>query len=401
MKSSKNNPSLFKTKQFAVFILVGIAVFAAALYSASLDDTTNSAISGRSVQVPGYGVEFSEIFNLNVIGPDNKGTLNPKTPFLITNIVVETNEIVANPTIILKQYRGLIPGIRPLPWFEFKYFTIESENIPERNLNRITIEFNVPKSWFSENKINPEQIFMYNYKDSWELLETTYLRGDIQYNYYKASAYSFSPLAIGGQLTVETPVLMGGYCGDGICQATESCSTCPADCGPCKTKVAIAPWIILVLAAAAIAIGFIFFMSKQRKVKTASEYTPPQKLHMPEVPPKTPTSKKAKKMTYEQSLHILVDYIQEMVKQGHNVPDIRREILNSEWSNRDSRNAFRLAIIPPENEDDLENYVEQVMKHGFSKAAVKKRLLEAGWDPEMVNHLLRLVSERLGTPKAQ
>ena len=115
MKLSQNIQSLFKKRQAAIIALIGIAVFAAALYSASLNDATNSAISGRIVQDSDYGVEFSETFNLDVIGPDRNGTINPKAPFFITSIIVETTDNVANPVITLNQYYGLILGIMPLP----------------------------------------------------------------------------------------------------------------------------------------------------------------------------------------------------------------------------------------------------------------------------------------------
>jgi uncharacterized membrane protein len=62
------------------------------------------------------------------------------------------------------------------------------------------IEFTVDKNWLSNNQIPQDRINLYRYENGeWKRLETSLLRTDETYAYYKATSPGLSIFAIAGQ----------------------------------------------------------------------------------------------------------------------------------------------------------------------------------------------------------
>lgn len=79
----------------------------------------------------------------------------------------------------------------------YKYFEIDHVNVPDAAVSGAKLQFTVPKSWLTENKLEKSQVALYRYTTSWNLLNTYVLREDANNVYYEASSPGLSTFAIG------------------------------------------------------------------------------------------------------------------------------------------------------------------------------------------------------------
>jgi PGF-pre-PGF domain-containing protein len=83
---------------------------------------------------------------------------------------------------------------------EYGSFEILATNLSDNNIKSVVIEFKVDKNWLSNNQIPQDRINLYRYENGeWKRLETSLLRTDETYAYYKATSPGLSIFAIAGQ----------------------------------------------------------------------------------------------------------------------------------------------------------------------------------------------------------
>jgi PGF-pre-PGF domain-containing protein len=83
---------------------------------------------------------------------------------------------------------------------EYGSFEILATNLSDDNIKSVVIEFKVDKNWLSRNQIPQDRINLYRYENGeWRKLETSALRTDDAYAYYKATSPGLSIFAIAGQ----------------------------------------------------------------------------------------------------------------------------------------------------------------------------------------------------------
>jgi len=410
------------------------------------------AAPSAPVTLVGENVEASKVWYFDVLSLENPGIITFEYPFVLTKIIIEVYGYVNGVKLTTIQFEHMPSSYEPLPVIAFKYFNITAENLPKSQIKRITFEFKASKSWISLNEVDSSTISMYHFGNEWIALNTTKIGEDGSYIYFRAIGYSFSPFAIGGKSKVAVPT---PYCGDGICQATESCYTCPADCGVCppvcgngiceegeneencpedckvKAPFPIFPFIIIL----ALVFGGLLYYWYHKK-KLAGVEKPPKpavyrekalknyvsKVYKMGYRPQTikkillkkgwkeyeindafrevgiipetfekPPEVPKKAMTPEAKIKLLANYIREMLKEGYSARRIKRAILNTRWTKYEMDQAFRIATTPPEKEEELEEYIEKMLSMGFSKWQIRRRLVLEGWDRKLVDYLLRLI----------
>jgi PGF-pre-PGF domain-containing protein len=83
---------------------------------------------------------------------------------------------------------------------EYGSFEIFATNLSEDNVKSVVIEFKVEKNWLSTNQIPQDRVNLYRYENGkWTKLETSLLRTDETYAYYKATSPGLSVFAIAGE----------------------------------------------------------------------------------------------------------------------------------------------------------------------------------------------------------
>lgn len=114
----------------------------------------------------------------------------------------------------------------------YQYFSITSYAFTN-NPGTMKLKFEVPKSWFTNNSINPDTLKLYHYMNGSWTEEPITKTGSDPYTYEitlkKLSMFAISAQTIGNESSNET-------CGDDVCAIIENCTTCPADCGSCTNE---------------------------------------------------------------------------------------------------------------------------------------------------------------------
>ncbi len=113
-------------------------------------------------------------------------TLSAKTNISDASITVSNNE---TGNIRLKFPTGTV----------YQAFSISTRAISNENLNNVTIEFRVNKTWLEENNRSVDDVVLYRVPSSqevWEALITTSIREDSTYYYFLALSPGFSTFVV-------------------------------------------------------------------------------------------------------------------------------------------------------------------------------------------------------------
>jgi PGF-pre-PGF domain-containing protein len=122
---------------------------------------------------------------------------NPKLD--IRNITIYPKTNISNASItVLKNETGDIKIAFPAGTI-YQAFTINAKAIKNEDLNNVTIEFRVNKTWLTEQNLSYNQVILYRMPSStenWEALITISIRGDSKYYYFIAMSSGFSTFII-------------------------------------------------------------------------------------------------------------------------------------------------------------------------------------------------------------
>ncbi len=80
------------------------------------------------------------------------------------------------------------------------YIEIETTKLADEDIENVTIEFKVEKTWLIENELSKENVALYRLEgDEWKKLDTEVVSEDDNYVYYKAISPGLSLFAIAGE----------------------------------------------------------------------------------------------------------------------------------------------------------------------------------------------------------
>jgi len=123
--------------------------------------------------------------SVTVSEPSSEETgILPQTP----NIFIDKNEnkIVPSKSDSTVEFSTMV----------YKYIKIDT-NILDNNIESAEFTVDVEKSWFEENKYDPEKVIVYRYKNgNWEYLNTNLENEDLLYYYYNVKTPGFSMFVI-------------------------------------------------------------------------------------------------------------------------------------------------------------------------------------------------------------
>lgn len=118
----------------------------------------------------------------------------------VKNIVIDIIKLDGKPTSVIKEVTvtGKI----------LQYVQIDKTNFTNDDLNSVTLNFQVPKTWIKDNKINESSIAMNRYNNNnWEKLVTTKTGEDSNNVFYDGVSAGFSVFAITGEPSASSAVV--------------------------------------------------------------------------------------------------------------------------------------------------------------------------------------------------
>jgi PGF-pre-PGF domain-containing protein len=112
-------------------------------------------------------------------------------------VTITITKLTGKPASVVHEISGKV----------YKYIEITPSNIPDDNVDKAKIQFQVNKSWISNNKINRTTIALSRYKNNnWEKLTTKEISEDNDYVYYEAETPGFSTFAVTGEEILTTTI---------------------------------------------------------------------------------------------------------------------------------------------------------------------------------------------------
>lgn len=117
----------------------------------------------------------------------------------ITIIKVRVENQVYNVEVEVEVLAEKPSGLLKAPGWVYEYIEVLAENLEERNIENVEIEFKIEKSWAARANIDEENIALCRYDNSrneWIPLPTTKIGEDADYLYFSAVSPSLSLFAI-------------------------------------------------------------------------------------------------------------------------------------------------------------------------------------------------------------
>jgi len=138
----------------------------------------------------------------------------------IYRIEILLKEPKTGPSIEISEISTL-PEEIPEPKQTYKLFQANKTNFDNEDVENITLEFKVPKSWIVENNIS--EVYLYGYENGWSKLDTEITNETPDYNYYTSySTFLPSYLAIAGMKEEQVCVEGEKRCSDNELQICEN-----------------------------------------------------------------------------------------------------------------------------------------------------------------------------------
>lgn len=109
--------------------------------------------------------------------------------------------------ITAKEFVEKPADVPDAPGIVFKYLEYNIENVSPEDIGKITIPFDVPKTWIASENIDPATIKLNRYYNGvWNPLPTEKVSEDAEYIHYSAEAEGLSIFAITGEKKTEVPL---------------------------------------------------------------------------------------------------------------------------------------------------------------------------------------------------
>jgi len=115
----------------------------------------------------------------------------------VRGVSIDMKNTVTQPSLTVESLKSN-PVSTPASSSVYKYIEIKPNNIADTDASKITINFEVPKSWLKDNKIGEDSIALFRYSvGKWNVLSTTKTGSDANSIYYQSTSPGFSTYAIG------------------------------------------------------------------------------------------------------------------------------------------------------------------------------------------------------------
>ena len=130
-----------------------------------------------------------------------------KVELIDKELTITFKKNVSRVKITAKEFVQKPADIPDAPRIVFKYLEYHIENVSAEDVGKITIPFDVPKSWITSENIDPVTVRLNRYyEDVWKPLPTEKVGEDDEYIYYSADTEGLLIFAITGEKRTEAEV---------------------------------------------------------------------------------------------------------------------------------------------------------------------------------------------------
>lgn len=177
----------------------------------SAGTTATSAITGQSVllTVTGKSIlakvstqEAKAVITIASIQAGSESNFSIDSPIIaitgmtvrtltnVSNIEITVSKLAARPREVVSDAPGVVN----------QYLSVDKVNITTGDIEKVTMDFKVEKSWISANSINESTVKLYRYfNDRWDKLDTTKTSENETNVYYRAVSPGLSVFAVAGE----------------------------------------------------------------------------------------------------------------------------------------------------------------------------------------------------------
>jgi len=229
---------------------------------------------GGSVPTKSTITGVSTSHGWDVINPESPVTMTiNKAEIPITSLTIDVKNIVTSVEVSVGELTAAPTTDKVLTTDVYKYITIDKTKLTNEDIDSITIQFKVEKSWLTENNVGDDQIVLVRYTDTWAELATEKLSSDATYIYYKATSPGLSYFAITTKGAAETLAAPGEVIPPKK-EVTPPAEEKPPVTPPAKEVTPPAqtptvkpniPWIAGLIVLAVIVIGVIVYFVAKKK----------------------------------------------------------------------------------------------------------------------------------------
>ncbi len=332
------------------------------------DDDGGGGLPGGTT-TPSLASEVVQIASIAAGATGNFRFVSTSLP--ITNIQVRVKTAVEEPKITVKQVDPASLGtmmLSTLAGGTYQYLDMSAVKLTSTNIDTVTIDFKIPRSWFQGYIEN--SLVMKRYVNSqWVDLPTTKVATESTWAHYRATSPGFSIFALYAQ---KPEIMLTASPSQNLTlNATQNLTnqstptptpteTPPADATQSRGSGIVGKVIALILVLCAVGLGVFIYLHKRKKpIGQKKEETPERSEIMSTVSEFVKERKQKREIVKEEKKH--------------------QEIVSSVAEPADT--SF-------ENLPEVLRFVAKMRSNGESDTVIRKKLIDAGWPEKLVTRAL-------------
>ncbi len=295
-----------------------------------------------------------------------------QTDIPVTKITVTVNEDVQAANINVKKLSDTSSIKKPSKPV-YQYIEVTKDGISNKQIAKATIDFMVPKSWLDDNGLKPEDVSLFRYTTTWEEVPTTKISEDGNNAYYQAETTDFSVFAImpDGVQATTTTTKQATQSSDSQAKTAASSPDNSSKEASVEQPADVAEsggsytWLIILLCVVVVGGGSaVFYVYKSHRHPQQDSFAEAHKQP-------THSAAAGERSTSQSALSAAASLSPEQVQEAES------------------------AVRP---DDELGQYIVASLKSGQDIQAVKKALLDAGYDEDSIG--AELAELKLADPLA-
>lgn len=259
----ENNKLTVKLNHFSTFALVGPLVTAPPPPSAAPGGGGGGGVtSGEDPK----NIEKREIRDefLRKDVPASYKFVTPEIPVREVIIIANLNaDLISVQVELLKNTSTLVT--QPAPGEVYKNINIWAGTAgfaTPKNIKEAIIKFRVENSWMSANNVQAGDISMLRWNSTWSRIEAKEISRDVNYTYFEAMSYAFSPFAIAAKVPEIVPIVTPPV----VTPVTPE-PTPPVTPAPPVPPIPAWVYAIIIIVIVAVAVYFLVLRKKEEEKK--------------------------------------------------------------------------------------------------------------------------------------
>jgi PGF-pre-PGF domain-containing protein len=354
--------------------------------------TTHEEISFR---VNSSSAPTSDSQSFSIIKSGETATFDiKKTDISIIKIQIGVNSDVNDATIDVKKIADL-SNIKTYSKAVYQYLQITKEGISNKQINSAIIDFKIPLTWISSEKVDVDNIKLFKYTTSWEEVPTSKISQDSNFAYFQSTTTGFSLFAVSSKdaqtstTTSSTPTDTTSNPDD-----SDEKQTTEAEEKKINTEEPIEIldeektgyfWLIIFLCVMVVGggtAGFFVYKSHRHPQQNSDAVThiQPTQTVAEDEQSTSDTAHPLATISTGNENDELSNYISVSIQNGQSIEEVSKSLIESGYTKEDVDSKLaEMGII-----DELRDYINSALSAGQNLKEIKKTLIDSGYGPQDV-----------------